>query len=542
MKNILVLFILIFLGWHNAQGQFAYQRTYPTSNNDSFLVLDGAINGEVTYVLATLMPEIPGESEALFLGAFDKKGDELWSRQIEFFEVENLLDFGSLLFSEGDSIYITAIIENDEGQPYRILSSFDQMGREGSTKIVSDGVDNKSDVVNYELADNVNRTYLTVSTYDNQDSLGLILTRNSYDSMDIWAKGLFAFDTIGNYLPSESREISTHGIDSTITLAGNLISEGVTNPYITKLDTNANVIWNRRYLTERENILLSMTDIVETADSNFIVVGNLGGNGFVIRADTMGELIWSKLLVLPDTTTSVFNQITVNASGNIVVTGVSNHTTSDSAYAFAIIMDGGGNVVAQNRYNRTKGFSTLGGELLPLEEEYTVLFGTSSEYGIGINVPEIIKMDAMGETICQDSLYGLVVSDLSMVADTFIWELRDEELTYTDLEADDGLPISLDIPTLSLNVRPFCPDEPIDWTFKPNVDGAIAYVWSDGSTADTLRVFEEGEYSVTITVDEKVCFTMCDTTMLTRYKEPSLIGIADYSSFCEDGTANILVQ
>lgn len=524
------------------QAQFSYQRTYPTTNNDSFLVLDGAVDGNNTFVLATLMPDIPGESEALFLASFDQKGDELWSRRIEFFETEKLMDFGSLLISQGDSIYVTAIIDNDDGTPYKILCSFDKSGRIGSTKIVSDGTDVKSDVINYELADYINGNYLTVSTYSIQDSLGIILSKNSYDSLDVWVKGLLAFDTLNNYLPSESREISAFAIDSTITLGGNVLSGFVPNPYITKLDSNANVIWSRRYGINNPLLFISMTDMIETADSSFIMVGNKGRNGFIMRADTMGELMWAVELNFPDTVQTLLNQVTVNANGSIVCTGVAMHTTSDTSFAFSVIMDGGGNVLSKNKYDRTKGFESLGGELLPLEEKYTIIFGTSSEYGANINVPEIIKIDEEGKTICEDSLSGLTITNLEIIVDTLVWQIRDDSLSYTDLVADDGIPVSLDIPTLTLNVRPFCPNEPIDWTFKPNVEGAIAYQWSDGSTADTLRVFEEGEYSVTVTVDEKICFTMCDTTMLTRYELPSIVAAADYTPFCTDGTANIFMQ
>jgi gliding motility-associated-like protein len=542
MKNISFIVILVLFAFNFIQAQFAYQRTYPTTNNDSFQVIDGAIDGNNTFVLATLMPEIPGESEALFLASFDNKGDELWSRQIQFMDAEELMDFGSLIISEGDSIYVTAIIDNSDGSPYRILASFDKAGRGGRTMIVSDGTDMRSDVINYKLADEFNKKYLTISTYATKDSLGFILSRNSYDSLDIWVKGFLAFDTTDQYLPSESREISTFAIDSTITISGNVLDNFIPNPFISKLDTGGNVIWSRRYGIENQFLFISMTDLVETADSSFIMVGNKGRNGFIMRADTMGELMWAKELNFPDTVQSLLNQVTVNANGNIICTGVAMHTTSDTSFTFAIIMDGSGNIIQQNKYDRTKAFQNLNGELLALEEKYTIIFGTSSEYNTNINVPEIIKIDEEGKTICEDSLRGVTISDLAILTDTLIWQIRDESLTYTVLEADDGLPISLDIPTLALNVRPFCPNEPIDWTFKPDVDGAIAYLWSDGSMADTLRVFEEGEYSVTVTVDEKVCFTMCDTAMLERYDLPSLAAIADYSPFCADGSANVIMQ
>ncbi len=96
------------------------------------------------------------------------------------------------------------------------------------------------------------------------------------------------------------------------------------------------------------------------------------------------------------------------------------------------------------------------------------------------------------------------------------------------------------VPVLTLEIRPFCPNEPIDWTFDATTNGAVSYLWQneDGDTigtADTLQVFETGMYNVIVTMGEDVCYTLCDTATLETFEEPTLSIAQNASILCETG-------
>ncbi|MBK8701288.1 MAG: gliding motility-associated C-terminal domain-containing protein [Saprospiraceae bacterium] len=94
---------------------------------------------------------------------------------------------------------------------------------------------------------------------------------------------------------------------------------------------------------------------------------------------------------------------------------------------------------------------------------------------------------------------------------------------------------------MSLQDLKFCPGEPINVLYEPKPKGAIAYKWSDGSTKDTLRVFQTGEYSVTITIDDKYCYMLCDTSTLDYYDAPSAL-IGRGPQVCENTPYLLTVQ
>lgn len=72
--------------------------------------------------------------------------------------------------------------------------------------------------------------------------------------------------------------------------------------------------------------------------------------------------------------------------------------------------------------------------------------------------------------------------------------------------------------------------------------GAVNYEWSTGLKGpdkDSLRVFEEGKYSVTVTINEGVCFMLCDTSELARYDKPEVQLGLSIGNFCANNKQTI---
>ena len=92
---------------------------------------------------------------------------------------------------------------------------------------------------------------------------------------------------------------------------------------------------------------------------------------------------------------------------------------------------------------------------------------------------------------------------------------------------------------VALEVRPFCANEPLEWTFDAETIGATAYLWtnSDGEelgTADTLFVEEEGMYFVEVTIGVDICYTLCDSAELAILEEPMITVSQDSTTICSD--------
>lgn len=90
---------------------------------------------------------------------------------------------------------------------------------------------------------------------------------------------------------------------------------------------------------------------------------------------------------------------------------------------------------------------------------------------------------------------------------------------------------------VSLEVRPFCANEPLEWTFDAETIGATSYLWTnaDGEElgmADTLFVEEEGVYYVEVTIGTDVCYTLCDSAELAIFEEPMISIGQDTTSVC----------
>ncbi len=95
---------------------------------------------------------------------------------------------------------------------------------------------------------------------------------------------------------------------------------------------------------------------------------------------------------------------------------------------------------------------------------------------------------------------------------------------------------NFDIPTLTFETKNFCPNEPILWVYQSaQTEGAIAYKWSTGSTADSITVMDDEEYSVIVTIDTNVCFTLCDTATVGKFQEPMVVLTLNQGQFCTTG-------
>ncbi|MGB4958107.1 MAG: gliding motility-associated C-terminal domain-containing protein, partial [Saprospiraceae bacterium] len=216
------------------------------------------------------------------------------------------------------------------------------------------------------------------------------------------------------------------------------------------------------------------------------------------------------------------------------------NTMTLKSFYFVIKINAAGQTLWKKKYPRVDGIREINGNLFVTKDNGAALIVNASENG-KIN-PSFIKIDNAGSSSCQDDIIEEIFTNNTYIANNLTWTSRDAGTSGT--QTFKSTSHSYDVPVLSLNVRPFCPNEPIDWTFRVSTKGATFYEWSTGDKGpllDTLRVFKEGEYSVTVTIGESVCYKLCDTSMLTRYEKPKVQLSLGLGTFCTTNNQLLLV-
>ena len=155
-------------------------------------------------------------------------------------------------------------------------------------------------------------------------------------------------------------------------------------------------------------------------------------------------------------------------------------------------------------------------------------------------IPYFLKIDQNGESSCQDTssieIFPLTVTVDSLDVTTDILNNIEELVLESETFGDFSTPI------LSLDAPSFCEGEPILHTFDATVPGATSYEWNTGDTTAMLTVMEEGMYIVEVRVEEDICYTLCDTTMITIIGPPTAEIVPNFASYCSDGFGTLQTQ
>jgi gliding motility-associated-like protein len=546
-RNILLLF-LIFFG-SKAIGQEMFHRSYPTNMLDNIHMLDGYATSAGNYfVLGAFLSEDLSTYDAYMLASFSNKGDVLWQKKLEGIP-EAMIGTVSGRISVGANTGIHYSISFMNGMvPYRLIGNYDTGGQKvAHSTYAFNSIAVPGNVSIVDFKDNAfvqSGSFQTESTHS-----GLYLGKTDYQTGEFnWVKTLLGRDTLNNNFEFIGfHELSKSLIDSSLFVSGTGLIGGSTDesfPFIIKADSSGVLQWSRFYRTlSANNIRMSVLDHFETGDSSIVIAGAISSNtftnGFIARLDSAGQVMWSKQVSQGADVVTLLDHVTVGANG-IVASGKGLYTTIDTTYDFHLLINEIGEVINSAEYNALPGNFAFYGDIFSTGDGGSMYFTNQIE-GEEL-VPVMVKTNKDLMTSCEDSLAGLIVTDLPLLADTLKWDEGLIDTVITEVEIFDTTIFSFNVPVLTLESVPFCPSEPIDHTFDPNVEGATSYLWSTGATSDTLRVMEEGDYSVTVTVGTKVCFTVCDTGRITQYERPEIeIGVNN-GPFCETGQLGLVMQ
>jgi len=130
--------------------------------------------------------------------------------------------------------------------------------------------------------------------------------------------------------------------------SSNCITDSTWTSLIIKVDENGSVLWD---IVLSEFFVGHISKVVETPDGNFIVVGgrvitNPGRDGFVLKFNPQGEILWHKGYEGPGSQT--FTGVIVAEDGCLILSGTSVY--QNSSYLSVCKLDAEGNVIWSKIY------------------------------------------------------------------------------------------------------------------------------------------------------------------------------------------------
>ncbi len=544
--RICLLWSIIFLSAMMGQAQEMFHRIYPSQNNKNVLSLKSIQAKNGSYLALHIELEEPVNEDddpfgdTLIITNFKPKGDVNWSKSIALSGKYKSFNpqLSSLVQGQNDSIYYS-VVALDDNLPVNLTGSLDINGNLGFLKAtgvaanVSDNTGESNLLVNYNKA--LFNAYGAVA--GNEQSIHL--SKKNYNGNISWVKSLGT--TVNNANVPESLLGFEFADDTTFIMTG-LLDSLVPKPFIAVLDTVGNPLMSKMFTDADFDLSIPLSyNAHKFSNGTYVLTGyllevsfpfNIDIKGFIIKTDAQGNVTWSKKVVVNDGDFTVVKHSIVDRDNNIVVAGSNFSFLNQETYPFLAKIDQSGKILWKKKYDRTDSSLDFTGSLYQTRDQGYVYYTTCSKDGL--TVPSLIKTSIDGTTGCESDMDEALLVDNIFTSDTLVWSVVNITNVTEDIVVKTKAH-NFKVPVLSLAVRPFCPNEPIDWTFDASVQGATSYLWNDNSTADTLRVFKEGEYSVMVKIDEDVCYTLCDTAKLERYTKPQAQINLSLGNFCTNG-------
>ncbi len=545
--RIIVTLALSFV-FYVANSQVSYHRLYETTLNDPsgmndtifYHMSSTTISGDIYAMGTKRVGDSASDYEDLsvIFTSHDNKGNINWSRELDLgIDTIKILDSGNVGRFEfngtQDSILFVLDVEIN-GQRSEIFGKLDAGGNQLDLRTVG-GLIFSDDNGFPNVAPFINQSDLLLTTGEQP-----IISRIGLGNDLIWSRSYTFTNSNGDPLLDRITDMTTTE-DSTIVITGK--SDVVSTDFmVAELDSNGVQLWAESYtfpIADLENIVPEA--IKPLTNGNFAVAGrylsggDISTNGFVSVIDTAGSILSANKIFITENLTGISNLIEGD-DGTLWMSG--EYVMADTVEYFTTNMNLDGTINWTTIYpGQNAGFGPRATSLLNVQAT-----GGATLVGHGflddLPVLRVMKHDVEGSAMCSDTI-TITLEDLMVTEDTLTTSVENGGIFFDSLDFELNTFVGFTPPVLSINqYPPFCPNEPIDTILVASVSGVadenISYMWSTEEFTDTIRVMEEGQYSVTVTIVEDVCYMMCDTVELTRLMLPQIDIAQDNSRFCEE--------
>lgn len=514
-KYTFAVFLTAFLMSITVQAQDGFHRLYSVANPDSVAMVTDAIctsSGEY-YVLT--QDRVDEDGYSMGLVRLDNKGGELYTRRIfladstriqEVYEVDRLS--GGLVIAAAsiadDKSGAVIAVDQDNGIP----SWSYHYGADAEQDIQLEALPNNTFILGSTNTSQTNTFSLSMI-----DDKGEAIWTNSYQGAGLSQVVL--------------TEVYYSAVDSNIYLTGH--NNDRKSYFLASVDTLGNAIWSKNYTVPSE-FNIYPNGLVHLADSTLFVsatASNNSGNinNYLARHDSLGNQEWTVLHEGLDATSAGLEFI----QGQLCV-GL--HTYADATdpeaanHPAVVRVDTTGVVLGGTLFSRASLANNTGRSVATLamnQMDGASIVSTSAD-GLMSLSPDLASTNATFTTPCSQD-FTVSYAGIFVGQEDISWSLA-EGITLDTMETDVS---SLDLifPTTSLETEEWCPNEAIMDTLDAtpsNVtpDAIISYEWSTGDTDSLIVAMEEGEFMVTVTIDDEHCYKLCDTVTISRLPLPQV--------------------
>lgn len=546
-KVIYIVFALCFT--LSTTAQVSFQRLYDVVQDSTHLLSDGiATNGGGFATLGSNI-EIVNQTgivhRAIFT-TYDSKGEIQIAKDIYLADSTRLLGTSELTQLDNGSYIISANLDENDLSNCIVALEGDSAEPIWSRRIADE----------FQLKISVNEmpnNEVVVGSTNLQEGLSIWLSRiNGLDGNDIWAKEFIALDEDSNDVPADLFDLYVSTIDTSIIMTGQSVIAGTDIGFhTTKMDKEGNVEWSTHIQSPTVGLLLQPLGVTEATDTSVYVTGRIVFNDginvinslFVAKYDKEGEVSWIKDLNSANNTFSNGNDIV--AFGDNLVISMLGTETGLATVSGLIEIDTAGAILNTQVYRDSMTLFNIAGGLSTTSDGGLALFTPRFVAPLAL-VTDIVKTGTDLTTPCSSPGEG-VLEDVAFRTLSLGWFSTDFVDSDT-LETDINNVRYYDVPTISPSPEQWCPNELIvdtlDATPSPLPEGVITYEWMgpgvDGAVTPFVVGMEEGEYTVMVTINDKHCYTLCDTVNISRLNEPTVTIVPNFSQFCEDQTINLI--
>lgn len=533
MNKVILSICLACVFAMSVQAQRGFHRAYKSASPDSINFVTDAIatpSGEYQ-ILAQDKLSDPGYSVNLMrLGV---KGDNLYTRRIFLADSTRVRTTQEIIRLDNGVGVMSAILDDEDKAG--ALVAFDE---KNGVPVWSRRFGKSSELF-IKLA-NANSGNFVMATSSGDFDVEYSVTMLDAAGEIIWTNTFQETESDRAFVT----DVAYSAVDSSIYLTG--IVENFSRYFISKMDTLGNQIWSQSYNVPQSTFY--PYGLAMTQDSLLFLTGTYASAGSnntaqaIIRHDYEGNVDWAKAST---GTLAISDGIVLK--DNRIITAMRRYVdfadqNADNHPAIVEI-DTAGNVIKSQLFTNSKVSATPlpPTSALMLNQMNGVAYITSEVLD---NVaPTIISTDADLEVPC-GSGFEINYTDISIPTVDLTFT-KTEGITLDTMETDlSGLDIIF--PTVSPEVEEWCPNEPILDTLDAtpsNVspDAVISYEWSTGATDSLIVAMEEGEFMVTVTIDDEHCYQLCDTVQITRLPLPQ-VQLLVQGDYCEDGELQLIAQ
>ena len=233
-----------------------------------------------------------------------------------------------------------------------------------------------------------------------------------------WSQIPFSEKTFGT-IYNESCFSFIHTNDNGYAMLGITSSPGTgdQNIYFTKLDSNENIQWTKTY--GGPGIDQAGT-IRQTLDGGYIICGNQysfgagGSDGYLIRTDSQGTMIWSRAYGLP--LDDVLWRLELTSDSNYIAMGTTFSSGTNSGDILVVKVNDGGDTL----WTRIIGGPVYdaGINLTPADDGGCVIVGRVYSFGAGLRDVMLSRIDGNGNVLWLKTYGGTGTEEGMAVAHT----------------------------------------------------------------------------------------------------------------------------